>query len=79
MSARSERSVEYSVFWYNVTPPCDQRIILSRKLISYKWRNPSLERSIGMKTVDDHECTGSEFDVGDKVWVEPPGARCTTP
>ena len=79
MSARSGRSVEYCVYWYNVTPHCDQRIIPSRKLISYKWRNPFLERSNGMRTVDDHELTGSEFDVGDEVWVKPPGARCTTP
>ena len=79
MSARSGRSVEYSVFWYNVTPRCDQRIIPSHKLISYKWRNPFLERSTGMRNVDNHECTGSEFDVGDEVWVKPPGARCTTP
>ena len=79
MSARSGRSVEYSVFWYNVTPHCDQRIIPSRKLISYKWRNPFLERSTGMKTVDEHERASSEFVVGDEVWVKPPGARCTTP
>ena len=32
-----------------------------------------------MRTVDDHQRTGSEFDVGDEVWVNPPGARCTTP
>ena len=32
-----------------------------------------------MRIVDDHELTGSEFDVGDEVWVKPPGARCTTP
>ena len=32
-----------------------------------------------MKTVDDHERTSSEFDVGDEVWVKPPGACCTTP
>ena len=32
-----------------------------------------------MKTVDDHERTSSEFVVGDKVWVKPPEARCTTP
>ena len=79
MSTRSGRSVEYSVFWYNVTPHCDQRIISSRKLISDKCRNPFLERSTGMKTVDDHERTSSEFVVGDEVWVKPPGARCSTP
>ena len=32
-----------------------------------------------MRTVDNHELTGSEFDVGDEVWVKPPGARCSTP
>ena len=79
MSARSGRSVEYSVFWYNVTPHCDQRIIPSRKLITYKWRNSFLEESTGKKTVHDHERTSSEFVVGDEVWVKPPGARCTTP
>ena len=79
MSARSGRSIEYSVFWYNVTPHCDQGIIPSCKLISYKWRNPFLERSTGMKTVDDHKRTSSEFVVGNEVWVEPPGAHCTTP
>ena len=79
MSARSGRSVEYSVFWYNVTPHCDQRIIPSRKLISKKWRNPFFERSIGMKTVDDHESTNSELVVGNEVWVKLPGVRCTTP
>ena len=79
MSARSGRSIKYSVFWYNVTPYCDQRIISSSKLSSYKWRNPYLEKSIGMKTVDDHKRTSSEFVVGNEVWVKPPGACCTTP
>ena len=31
MSARSGRSIEYSAFWYNVTPHCDQKIIPARK------------------------------------------------
>ena len=78
MSERSERSVEYSVFWYNVTPHYDQRIIPSRKLISYRWRKPFLEKSAGMKTVDVHECKSREFFVGDEVWVKPAGACYTT-
>ena len=72
MPARPGPSVEYSVFWYNASAQCDQRIILSRKLISYKWRNPLLERSTGMKTVDDHERTSSVFVVGDEAWLTPP-------
>ena len=32
-----------------------------------------------MKTVDDHECTSSEFVVGDEVWVKPSGARFIIP
>ena len=78
MSARSGPSVEYSVFWYNLLHTVIKGKFLAQ-LISYKWRDSLLERSTGMKTVDDHERTSNEFVVGDEVWVKPPGARCTTP
>ena len=43
MSARCEKSIDYCVFWYNITPHGSKGIIPSSKLISCKRRNPFLE------------------------------------
>ena len=76
MSARSSRSIEYCVFWYNITPRCDQGIAPARKLLHHEWLNPFLNNE--SKNDEPHDSIDSEFSVGDKVWVKPPAARCTT-
>ena len=78
MSARCRKSIDYCVFWYNITPHGSKDIIPSSKLISYEWRNPFLEVEVNSEVDDGQESDKRAYSVGDKVWVKPHGARCTS-
>ena len=78
MSARCGKSIDYCVFWYNITPHGSKGIIPSSKLISYEWRNPLLEVEVNSEIDDGQESDKRAYFVGDKVWVKPHGARCTS-
>lgn len=77
MVARTKRSIQHCVFWYNMTPHGDQNIIPCHSIAVGKWRNPFLD---GSSEASNHSSTweSCEFAVGEKVWVKPPGARCTS-
>ena len=77
MSARCEKSIDYCVFWYNITPHGSKGIIPSSKLISSEWRNPFLEVEVNCEIDDGQESDKRAYFVGDKVWVKPHGVRCT--
>ena len=49
MSARCGKSIDYSVFWYNITPHGSKGRIPLSKLISYEWRNPFLEVEVNFE------------------------------
>ena len=79
MSARCGKSIDYCVFWYNITPHGSKGIIPSSKLISYEWRNPFLEVVEVNSEIDDgQESDKRAYSVCDKVWVKPQAARCTS-
>ena len=78
MFARCGKSIDYCVFWYNITPHGSKGIIPSRKLISYEWRNPFLEVEVNSEIDDSQESDKHAYSVGDKVWVKPHRASCTS-
>ena len=78
MSASCGRSIDYCVFSYNIIPHGSKGIIPSSKLISYEWRNTFLEVEINSEIDDGQESDKRAYSVGDKVWVKPHGARCTS-
>ena len=78
MSARCGKSIDYCILWYNIIPHGSKGIILSSKLISYEWRNPFLEVEVNSEIDDGQESNKRAYSVGDKVWVKPHGARCTS-
>ena len=78
MSARCGKSIDYCVFWYNITPYGSKGIIPSSKLISYEWRNSFLEVEINSEIDDGQESDKRAYSVNDKVWVKPHGARCNS-
>ena len=77
-SARCGKSIDYCVFWYNLIPHGNKDIIPSSKLISYKWQNPFLEVEVNSEIDDGQESDKRAYSVGDKVWLKPHGARCTS-
>ena len=76
MCARLQKSVDYCVFWYNVTPHGEQRIVPSSRLHRHEWRNPFLQ--LNDLQCESNACHDSVVTEGDRVWVKPPGARCTS-
>ena len=72
------KSIDYCVFWYNITPYGSKGIIPSSKLISYKCRNPFLEVEVNSEIDDGQKSNKRAYSVSDKVWVKPHGARCTS-
>ena len=74
MSARCRKSIDYCVFWYNITQHGSKGIILSSKLISYKWQNPFLEAEGNSEIDDGQESDKRVYSTGDKIWVKPHGA-----
>ena len=78
MSARCGKSIDYCVFWYNITPHDSKAILSSSKLISSEWKNPFLEVEVNSEIDDFQESDKRAYSVGDKVWVKPHRARCTS-
>ena len=78
MSARWGKSIDYCLFWYNITPHGSKSLIPSSKLISDEWRNPFLEVEVNFKIDDGQESDKRAYSVGNKVWVRPHGVRCTS-
>lgn len=64
-----------AVFWYNMAPRFGQRedSIPQRAIFRYDWRHPSVDPQ-----PNEGEATGTGVELGDEVWVKPPGARCTS-
>ncbi len=70
-AARSGRSVEEVVYWYN-NSPMSNGVIPAEALYRYR---PRLR---GEKTGGDQKNLNSRFSVGDMVYVKPPNGRCTS-
>ena len=78
MSARCGKSIDYCVFWCNITPHGSKGVIPSSKLISYEWRNSFLEVEVNSKIDVGQERDKRAYSVGDKVWIKPSEACCTS-
>ena len=79
MCARLQNSVEYCVYWYNITPHGEIKVVPALRLFRYKWRNPFFEQKTALHDrLNDDACVNCVFSVGDLVWVKPPGGRCTS-
>ena len=72
MAARSNSNPLDMVFWYNTTPKHGTagETVPARAVFSYQWRIP-----VGKC---DMETDGTAAHIGQKVFVKPPAARCTT-
>ena len=74
-AARTGKDVLTAVYWYNVSP-CDgiaDESVPYRRIYTYEWK------PLRLHTATTRVPTNSEtFRVGQKVFVKPPGARCTT-
>ena len=63
------------VFWYNLAPSRDSpESAPAASLHSYLWRNPNSQ----IISNEEGKVSDSDFTVGDKIFVKPPNARCTT-
>ena len=78
MSARCRKSIGYCVFWNNITPHSSKGIIPLSKLISYEWQNLFLQVEVNSEIDDGQESDKCVYSVGDKVWVKPHRACCTS-
>ena len=78
MSAHCRKSIGYCVFWYNITPNSSKGIIPLSKLISYEWQNLFLQVEVNSEIDDGQESYKRVYSVGDKVWVKPHRACCTS-
>ena len=76
MSAHCRKSIDYCVFWSNITPHGSKGIIPSSKLISYEWQNPFLEVEVNSEIDDGQESNKRAYSMGHKIWVKPHGACC---
>ena len=72
------KSIDYCVFWYNITPHGSKGIIPSSKLTSYEWQNPFLEVEVNSEIDDGQESDKCAYSVGDKVWVKLHGPCCSS-
>ena len=76
ITARMGCPVAEAVYWYNVTPKddVDPASAPANKLYSYEIRVRGVDRVL----TDELGDVNSPYDVGDDVWVKPPGSRCNT-
>ena len=70
--ARSGKSVEMAVYWYNNSPRCDG-VVPIEEVSKYQVR---IRGEAGFRS--SRSSSSSQFSVGDVVFVKPPNARCTT-
>ena len=76
IAARMGCPIAEAVYWYNVTPKddVDPASAPANKLYSYEIRVRGVDRVL----TDELGDVNSPYDVGDDVWVKPPGSRCNT-
>ena len=76
IAARMGCPIAEAVYWYNVTPKddVDPASAPANKLYSYEIRVRGVDRAL----TDELGDVNSPYDVGDDVWVKPPGSRCNT-
>ena len=76
IAARMGCPIAEAVYWYNVTPKddVDPASAPANKLYSYEIRVRGVDRVL----TDELGDINSPYDVGDDVWVKPPGSRCNT-
>lgn len=77
MSARSGGDILDMVFWYNASPKrsSDTSTVPANQVFSYPWHIPHVPRKNLPPSIGKSEPT---FKIGQKVYVKPGGARCTT-
>ena len=75
LAERGNISPIEAVYWYNRTPRQGTSLdsVPHRAIFRYDWRDP-----VGLEDDEDGEIETCKFNVGDKVWVKPPNARCVT-
>jgi len=73
VAKRSKISPLQAVFWYNMVPRSEGGIhsVPSTMLHRYSFRDPD-------QCIESEECPISSVKIGEKVWVKPPDAKCTT-
>ena len=76
MAARSRGDPLDMVFFYNVTPRSGEHTVPSCGISRYTWRVPCV---IPPGEVPAAAPVAGEWKEGDKVFVKPANARCTTP
>lgn len=78
VAARMGCSVPEAVYWYNVTPKdgLTPATAPGNKMHCYEMRVLGIDN--GQAAANGSADETSRFDVGDAVWVRPPGNRCTT-
>ena len=76
IAARMGCPIAEAVYWYNVTPKddVDPASAPANKLYSYEIRVRGVDRVLTNELGD----VNSPYDVGDDVWVKPPGSRCNS-
>ena len=76
IAARTGKHLLEAVFWYNVAPKDreNKETCPANQLYNYNWRS-NLQKVEPNKTEVE---TSSEFSVGDRIFLKPPGARCST-
>ena len=76
MAARACGDPLDMVFFYNATPRegIGEDTIPSERIFRYSWRVPGCAPS-----AEDRQERGGSWNPGEKVFVKPPRARCTTP
>ena len=76
IAARMGCPIAEAVYWYNVTPKddVDPASAPANKLYSYEIRVRGVDRVL----TDELGDVNSPYDVGDDVWVKPPGSRFNT-
>jgi ribonuclease HI len=77
MAARTCAEPVEMVYWYNSTPKngVDPKSVPGNQLYSCKWK---VVRSADTDSNDDVDIAGPDVAVGDRVFVKPSGARCTS-
>ncbi len=75
-AARSNSDVLDVVYWYNLLPKnsVDEKSAPATCCYTYRWRCPGVSSEL----TDYPRACGDRFVVGDRVFVKPPEARCTT-
>lgn len=74
IAARMQCSIAEAAYWYNVSPKngADPATAPANELYGYEVR----VRGIDPVAADEPRRTAGPYQVGDAVWVKPPGSRC---